>query len=121
MTSLLSCFVATLALGADSDTKGLPFGIPPTPNDAVITCVAPPKCLFYANWAGTASPDPASRSETEKMLAEPEVQDLLGSVNRLIVALICGKQDKRRPAGYSRSHGGMRLPIVRFLSPICRP
>ena len=54
MTSLLSCFVATLALGADSDMKGLPFGIPPTPDDAVIASVAPPQCLLLRQlgWHG---------------------------------------------------------------------
>ena len=88
MTSLLSCVVATLALGADSDLKGLPFGIPPAPEDTVIASVAPPKCLFYVNWAGTASPDPASRSETEKMLAEPEVQAFIGGLNRALVGYV---------------------------------
>ncbi len=86
MTSMLSCVVATLALGADLDMKGLPFGIPPAPEDAVIARVAPPHCLFYVNWAGTAAPDPASKSETEKMLAEPEVQGLVNALTKAFIA-----------------------------------
>jgi hypothetical protein len=82
MTSLLAWAVATLALGADADLKGLPFGVPPAPEDAVIANVAPPQCLFYVNWAGTASPDPASKNETEKMLVEPEVQELMRAIGK---------------------------------------
>ncbi len=86
MTSLLSCVVATLALGTDPDMKGLPFGIPPAQDDAVIAHVAPPHCLFYVNWAGTTSPNPASASETEKMLAEPEVQGFLSALSKAFAA-----------------------------------
>ena len=99
MTSLLSCFVAALALGADSDMKGLPFGIPPTPNDAVITCVAPPQCLLYVNWAGTASPNPASASETEKMLAEPEVQEFIGGLSRVFAAYLRHTDEEAKKVG----------------------
>ncbi len=88
MTPLLSCVVATLALGAEPDLKGLPFGIPPAPEDAVIASIAPPRCLFYCNWAGTASPCADSGSETEKFLAEPEVQELLSGTGTLIAACL---------------------------------
>jgi hypothetical protein len=84
MTSLLSCVVATLVLGAEPDLKGLPFGIPPAAGDAVIASIAPPRCMFYLNWAGTAAPNAKSGSETEKLLAEPEVQELLNETGRLI-------------------------------------
>jgi hypothetical protein len=101
MTSLLACAVATLALGADADLKGLPFGIPPSPDDAVIAHVAPPKCLFYVNWAGTASPDPASKNETEKMLAEPEVQNLLSAITKGVDDFWrkAGEQSKKSESG----------------------
>ena len=100
MTLMLSCLVATLALGADPSSQGLPFGIPPAPEDAVIASVAPPHCLVYVNWAGTAAPDPASKSETEKMLAEPEVQGFLNGLNKVIAASL-RKQDEaaKKPAG----------------------
>jgi hypothetical protein len=99
MTSVLSCLVASIALAADPSPKGLPLGIPPAADDAVITRVAPPHCLFYVNWAGTAVPDASSGSETEKLLAEPEVQELLGSVNRLIVGALRSQDDAaKKPA-----------------------
>jgi hypothetical protein len=86
MTSVLSCLVATIALAAEPGTTGLPFGLPPASEDAVISHVAPPECLFYLNWAGTASPRASSGSETEKLLAEPEVQECLNAVSKVIVA-----------------------------------
>jgi hypothetical protein len=85
MTSVLSCLVATIALAADPAAKGLPFGLPPAPDDAVISHVAPPECLLYVNWAGTDSPHASSNSETEKLLAEPEVQDFLNALSKVIV------------------------------------
>ena len=100
MTSVLSCLVATIALAADPGPKGLPFGVPPAPDDAVIARVAPPQCLFYVNWAGTASPSASSSSETEKLLAEPEVQEFFRGMNKVIRAYL-RKQDetprRRRP------------------------
>jgi hypothetical protein len=88
MTSVLSCVLATIALAADPGLRGLPLGIPPAPEDAVISHVAPPQCLLYVNWAGTAAPNPASRSETEKLLAEPEVQDFLNDLNKVFIAYL---------------------------------
>ncbi len=48
MTSILSCFIATLALSADPGMKGLPFGLPPAPDDAVISHVAPPQWISFS-------------------------------------------------------------------------
>ncbi len=88
MTSVLSCFVATIALAADPGPLGLPFGVPPAPDDLVIAHVAPPQCLFYVDWAGTAAPSPDSNSETEKLLAEPEVQTFFRGLNKVITAYL---------------------------------
>jgi len=92
MTHLLA-LIAAAGLGADAEPKGLPFGIPPAADDPVVTRVAPPECLFYANWAGTAAPSAASRSETEKLLAEPEVQEFIKSISKVIGASL-KKQDE---------------------------
>ena len=94
MTSLLSV-VTAIALAANPAAQGLPFGIPPAPEDAVIAGVAPPQCLFYLNWAGTASPSATSGSETEKLLAEPEVQEFLRAVSRTIVAYVRKGETKK--------------------------
>ncbi len=104
MTSVLSCLVATIALAADPGPQGLPFGIPPAPDDAVIAHVAPSQCLFYVNWAGTASPNAASSSETEKMLAEPEVQEFISGIRKVLVAYQRKTdEDAKKPVNRCRS------------------
>jgi hypothetical protein len=112
MTSVLSCVVATIALAADPGLQGLPFGLPPAPDDAVIAHVAPPHCLFYLNWAGTASPSAGSSSETEKLLAEPEVQDFLNSLKRVIVAYL---QKADETAKETAAVAGQTLPSPFYL------
>ena len=51
-----------------------PLGIPPGPDDPVISRVAPENCVFYTTWAAVATPNPNSQNQAEKMLAEPEVR-----------------------------------------------
>jgi len=63
---------------------GLPLGIPPAEEDALMYKVAPEECLFYTTWAGMASPDPNSANQTEQLLAEPEVQQLATELERRI-------------------------------------
>jgi hypothetical protein len=60
--------------------KGLPLGTPPGPEDPAIARMAPERCLFYMSWAGAAEPDPKSRNQTEQLLAEPEVRQLMRSL-----------------------------------------
>jgi hypothetical protein len=60
--------------------KGLPLGTPPGPEDPVIARVAPEHCLYYMSWAGAADPDPKSRNQSEQLLAEPEVRQLMRSL-----------------------------------------
>lgn len=63
---------------------GLPIGVPPAAEDPFLAKVATEDCLYYASWAGTAPADPQSANETERLLAEPEVQRLVSEVeNRL--------------------------------------
>lgn len=51
-----------------------PLGIPPGEINPLLVQVAPEQCLFYSVWAPVETPDPNSANETEKLLAEPEVQ-----------------------------------------------
>ena len=111
MTSVLSCLVATIALAADPGSKGLPFGIPPAPEDPVIARVAPPQCLFYVDWAGTASPSAGSSSETEKLLAEPEVQEFFNGMTRLLRRYLRKQDEEAKEAATT----------VRTLRTLCRP
>jgi hypothetical protein len=76
--------VAAMLVSAVLGGVGLPFGVPPTPDDPVMGRVAPEQCLFYLSWAGTASPDPKSPNQTEQLLAEPEVQNLLQQLGKAL-------------------------------------
>ncbi len=53
---------------------GVPLGIPPGPEDPVISRVAPEDCVFYTTWAASATADRHSKNQAEQMLAEPEVR-----------------------------------------------
>lgn len=85
--ALISSGVAALLVSAVVGGVGLPFGVPPAPEDPMIDRVAPEKCLFYLSWAGTASPDAKSENPTEQLLAEPEVQRFLTQLG----AIVAGK------------------------------
>ena len=60
-----------LSLGSG---MGVPLGIPPGPDDPVISRVAPEDCVFYTTWAASATADRHSKNQAEQMLAEPEVR-----------------------------------------------
>jgi prepilin-type processing-associated H-X9-DG protein len=63
---------------------GLALGVPSLPEDPVLAKVAPEECLFYTSWAGAAKPDPKSTNQTEQLLAEPEVQQMVAELERRI-------------------------------------
>src|SRR5687768_16670683 len=66
----------------------LPLALPPLPPDQDLIRTAPDKCLYYVSWAGTGVADPASENQTERLLAEPEVQQFVKEVEqRLLEAL----------------------------------
>ena len=66
----------------------LPLGIPPAPPDPAIQQAAPADCLFYLSKAGVAAPDPHSLNQTEALLAEPEVKQLLTAAEQLITKFV---------------------------------
>lgn len=78
---------------------GLPLGVPPLPEDPVCARVAPAECLFYGSWAGMAKPDPQSGNQTEQLLAEPEVQELVATIERLIRANLTEQAQRGGPEG----------------------
>jgi hypothetical protein len=80
MLGFSSALLGTILLSATGGL-GLPFGVPPTPEDSTLSRIAPEECLFYLSWAGTASPDPKSSNQTEQLLAEPEVQNFLRQID----------------------------------------
>jgi hypothetical protein len=98
MTAVFSSILAMVVLGAEPGGMGLPFGIPPGPDDPVIARVAPERCLLYVNWAGTAAPNPNSPSQAEQLLAEPEVQVFFAAVDKCLKAAMKGTMGDNQDA-----------------------
>ena len=67
---------------------GLPLGIPPAPEDELLARVAPEQCLFYTTWAGTAKADPQSPNQTEQLIAEAEIQQLIATLDQQLGAAL---------------------------------
>ncbi len=83
MAGLSSC-MASVLISSVLGGVGLPFGVPPGPEDAMMGRVAPDHCLFYLSWAETVSPERNSSNQTEQLLAEPEVQNFLAQIGGAI-------------------------------------
>jgi hypothetical protein len=67
---------------------GIPLGMPPQPHDPFMDGVAPQQCIVYSSWNGLAVPLADADNETERMLAEPEIQELVKSVEQTLRTLI---------------------------------
>jgi len=74
METLSTKFFSALLLMIFGGGWTLPLGLPPAAENPAVAGVAPEKCLFYVSWAGMAAANPASKNQTEQLLAEPEVQ-----------------------------------------------
>lgn len=53
---------------------GIPMGVPPAPEDPLMSQVAPETCVYYSTWAGFGEIDPEA-STTEKWMAQKEIQE----------------------------------------------
>ncbi len=98
---------------------GVPVGIPPGPEDPMMAKVAPRECLFYTSWAGMAKPDPASGNHTERLLAEPEIQQLFAAVKRQIQAAMTKATD--RPGPQTERMAMVQQGLVWGEMLLCRP
>jgi hypothetical protein len=78
--------VIVMALGMGG--LGMPLGMPPTPEDPLLSKVAPEECLWYMSWAGTAEPNAESTNHTEKLLAEPEVRQMIAKLQIALTAAL---------------------------------
>ena len=63
---------------------GLPLGLPPEAEDPLMARIAPPQCLIYGTWAGMAQPNAMSANQTERLLAEPDVQRAIRGIERFV-------------------------------------
>lgn len=102
-----------------------PLGVPPLPEDAVLARVAPEECLFYMAWSGTAVPDAKSANQTEQLLAEPEVQQMLAKIDGTIASTIAQSAGRANPAeakmaadGYQWGKTLLMRPATLFVSKV---
>ncbi|MEN6451811.1 MAG: DUF1559 domain-containing protein [Thermoguttaceae bacterium] len=65
---------------------GLPLGVPPQPADPAAANVAPQQCLFYFSSAGVAPADAKSGNQTEQLMAEPEVRQMVATLRQAVTA-----------------------------------
>ncbi|MDX1564415.1 MAG: hypothetical protein R3236_03365 [Phycisphaeraceae bacterium] len=70
-----------------------PISIPPLPENAKFQAAAPEAPILYVSWAGTAKADPASKNNTEKLFAEPQVRQMM---HKLIGAITRGIEQEMR-------------------------
>jgi hypothetical protein len=117
--SVLSVFI--LLLGG----MGLPLGIPPTPEDPVLSRVAPQDCLAYVSWSGMAKPSAESPNQTEQLLAEPEVVQMVVKIEAILLEKLSegekqgsrGSPDGRIAADiYPAAKAVLTRPAAIFLS-----
>ena len=67
---------------------GVPLGVPPQPEDALLAKIAPEECLVYVSSAGMRAAEAGSENETERLLAEPEVQAFAAEFERRATAAL---------------------------------
>ena len=70
----LSFIFSWLLLLANSVAMAIPLGTPPVAADPLMLQVVPEECLYFVNWSGLAKANSASLNGTERLLAEPEIQ-----------------------------------------------
>jgi hypothetical protein len=87
---------------------GLPLGLPPLPEDPVLSRVAPDDCLLYFSWSGVAEPYAKSKNQTEQMLAEPEMKQFVETVGNALGAAI-RKGAPATPQGQVLGQNGPKL------------
>lgn len=76
--------------------------------DSVMSHIAPDQCLFYASWAGRGEMDPNSTNETERLMAEPEVQAFLSDIQKRLSSI---------PALAMRNSSDMKRGLAKTLAP----
>jgi hypothetical protein len=62
----------------------VPLGVPPLPPDPALSAVAPQQCLCYVSSAGMAAANPTSRNQTERLMAEPELRQMVLDIEKAI-------------------------------------
>ena len=61
-----------------------PLGLPPRAEDPALVRAAPADTIFYLQWFGRATADPASANATEQLAAEPEIRAFMAQLRTAI-------------------------------------
>ncbi len=109
----------TLLMGGGA---GLPLSMPPLAEDPLLAKIAPEECLVYTTWSGMAAPNAESTNQTEQLLAEPEVKEMVGQIERAVLA---GIDKNSRPQEAAMAREGIRWgkkfltrPMAAFVSSV---
>jgi len=101
---------------------GLPIGVPPQEFRPELYSMAPEDCLAYMASAGSETPDPTSENSTEQLMAEPEIQEFLAEVDRIVLSAVdaLGREEgetERQAAGfaYQAALAGLTSPWMIYL------
>jgi hypothetical protein len=97
---------------------GLPLGVPPLPEDAVLAKIAPEECLLYFASAGMAKADTKSTNQTERLFAEPELRTLAAEAEKLIRAQLKEAAKKGEPGAKTLAEDGPALVKVLLTRPL---
>ncbi len=72
---------------------GIPMGVPPGPEDPVMSMVAPDDCVLYASWSGVAKIDPDA-NPTEKWMGQPMVSKSVAKLRKGYRAMLLDRGQK---------------------------
>ena len=87
----------------------VPIGMPPLPEKSVVSRVAPEECLLYMSMSGRATPEATSSNKTEQLLAQPQVQALIKSID----GIVNGAIEKNAPTPDEAENGRHVLALVK--------
>ncbi|MFT5524381.1 MAG: hypothetical protein ACI9HK_002334 [Pirellulaceae bacterium] len=79
-----SRFTEMLAMLVAWSGLGLPVGVPPQPEDPLLSRVAPAECIYYGSWSAMATADPESANHTEQLIAEEEIQQAVQQLREVL-------------------------------------
>lgn len=121
-TTCLRAFSLIAALLFAGAAHAAPLGLPPLPPNPVLSQVAPDECLFYLALSGSGGADPASPNQTEQLLAEKEIQELVRAAEAAVLNALrsrSGPDDLPKiEAVWKLATVGLSRPAAAFITKI---
>lgn len=91
---------------------GLPVCLPPGDPDPALDKMAPDECLLFTCWSGWQAADPSSGNATERLLAEPEIHQLLTQADQELRRWLLQMAESDRDAAVAAR---IMPPVVKVL------